>query len=106
MTVDGNVTNIENCIYTLMSNCQDPTDVGMSGSVTGRGPITGYDPPVQSYNGDYIPSLSSQYYEDSLTAVDPDYYENYPSEYKRRRTTKHAGMKKRCRDKNSKYGSV
>ena len=22
MTVDGNVTNIENCIYTLMSNCQ------------------------------------------------------------------------------------
>ena len=85
MTVDGNVTNIENCIYTLMSNCQgrfksdfnsndmthsvsesstltvqDPTDVGMSGSVTGRGPVTGYDPPVQSYNGDYIPSLSSQ----------------------------------------------
>ena len=39
---------------------QDPTDVGMSGSVTGRGPVTGYDPPVQSYNGDYIPSLSSQ----------------------------------------------
>ena len=32
----------------------------MSGSVTGRGPVTGYDPPVQSYNGDYIPSLSSQ----------------------------------------------
>ena len=39
---------------------KDPSDVGMSGKLTGRGPVAGYDPPVQSYNGDYIPSLSSQ----------------------------------------------
>ena len=51
------VIRLESSAWTV----QDPSDVGMSGSVTGRGPVTGYDPPVQSYNGDYIPSLSSQF---------------------------------------------
>lgn len=32
MTIDGNVTNIENCIYTLMSNCKQPTEGGLTDS--------------------------------------------------------------------------
>ena len=36
MTIDGNVTNIENCIYTLMSNCKNPTEGGVSGHLKPR----------------------------------------------------------------------
>ena len=40
--------------------------------------VLDYSPPSpsDSYNGEYIPSLSSQYYEDSLTEVDPG--KDYP----------------------------
>ena len=55
-------------------------------------PGKGYSEP--DYNGEYIPSLSANYYEDS-GEIDPDYYENYPNGQYRRRSTK---ATKRCKD--------
>ena len=93
MTIDGNVTNIENCIYTLMSNCKQPTEGGTTSTSSPSGPSAGYQP---DYNGEYIPSVSANYYEDS-GEIDPDYYDNYPNgQYKRGRSASKATQ--RCKD--------
>ena len=96
MTIDGNVTNIENCIYTLMSNCKQPTEGGTttSSSLQSGSPSAGYQP---DYNGEYIPSVSANYYEDS-GEIDPDYYDNYPNgQYKRGRSASPKATQ-RCKD--------